>query len=260
VVIALSPAGPTSPTPSVSPPDVTFYNQVYNRILGTWFKSADLPVFADGLGHQVALGDDELVVMRNWIESGNFYPQVDHYVLNGTAWNQTNSVLFPTVHDTSALAVLSDGHLVVGHRSSDMFADSAGAVSVLRTSPWGLIEAGALAGTGGVAPQLAGTGPLTPDSSNFLQLSGALPNSACHLVAGLGLLLHSPFKGGVFVPTPDVLILGLPVDGSGNNQVMITWWPSSVPAGTKVYVQQWVTDPMGPVGFAASNGVEMVGQ
>ena len=33
-------------------------------------------------------------------------------------------------------------------------------------------------------------------------------------------------------------------------------WPPGVPAGFSIYTQWWIEDPTGPVGFAASNGLQ----
>jgi len=108
-----------------------------------------------------------------------------------------------------------------------------------------------LAGTAGV-PVLAGTGSLTPGSSNDVTLSGALAGASSTLVIGLS-SFEAPFKGGVLVPSPDVL-LGLPVDGAGGATLPFTW-PAGVPSGTMLWWQWWIVDPAGPSGLAASNGL-----
>jgi len=114
-----------------------------------------------------------------------------------------------------------------------------------------------LAGAAGV-PTLTGNGPLTAGSSNAVTLDQALPGSTTNLVIGLG-LLDAPFKGGVLVPDTDILVLGLPVDGSGSLAIPFVW-PNGVPAGVNVYLQHWVSDPAGPLGFAASNGLRAEAQ
>jgi len=116
---------------------------------------------------------------------------------------------------------------------------------------------GGLAGTGGV-PLLVGTGPLTALSANSVELSNALPGSTTNLVLGFG-VLNLPFKGGTMVPTIDLLFLGLPVSGAGQNSIPFVW-PAGIPAGTSVYLQHWVADGGAPVGFAASNGLDAEGQ
>ncbi|MFT7464838.1 MAG: hypothetical protein ACI9EF_003198 [Pseudohongiellaceae bacterium] len=110
-----------------------------------------------------------------------------------------------------------------------------------------------LAGTGAMTPSLVGSGPLTGGSSNQVDLTGALANSSSTLVVGIS-QIDAPFKGGVLVPNPDVILSGLPVDGSGSATVPFVW-PHGIPGGIDFFVQQWVNDAGGPVGFAASNGV-----
>ncbi|RKY21215.1 MAG: hypothetical protein DRQ55_05140 [Planctomycetota bacterium] len=110
-----------------------------------------------------------------------------------------------------------------------------------------------LAGTGGITPLLEGAGDLSAGSSNEANLTGALPGSTTHLLVGFS-LLNTSFKGGVLVPSPDVLFLGLPVDGAGALSLPFVW-PAGVPAGTPIWLQHWVSDPAGPKNLAASNGL-----
>jgi hypothetical protein len=114
-----------------------------------------------------------------------------------------------------------------------------------------------LAGAGGV-PVLVGIGPLTALSANSIELSNALAGSTTNLVLGFT-LLNAPFKGGTMVPSVDLLFLGLPVDGSGQNSIPFVW-PAGIPAGTSVYLQHWIADAGAPAGFAASNALDTEGQ
>jgi hypothetical protein len=111
---------------------------------------------------------------------------------------------------------------------------------------------GALAGSNGL-PQLAGKGTLVPGSPVSLTLSSALPNSTAALIVGLS-AVDMPFKGGTLVPAPDILITGLPVSGTGTLALASTW-PAGLPAGLSLWFQEWIVDPAGPKGFAASNGL-----
>jgi hypothetical protein len=126
-----------------------------------------------------------------------------------------------------------------------------GHVFVFSTQPWKLLGH-ALAGGSG-APQLAGQGTLKAGTPVTLQLSGALPGGQATLVAGTT-QLAAPFKGGVLVPFPDILVFGLPISPAGASNLTVTW-PPNVPAGTTVSFQMWIADPGGPSGFAASNGL-----
>lgn len=111
-----------------------------------------------------------------------------------------------------------------------------------------------MAGTGGLTPRLTGSGPLSAGSDNQALLADALPGAATNLVFGLA-RIDAPFKGGVLVPNPDVLLLGLPVNADGVHTLEFTW-PAGVPSGTPIYLQHWVADPASPAGFAASNGLQ----
>jgi hypothetical protein len=111
---------------------------------------------------------------------------------------------------------------------------------------------GALAGTHG-PPALDGQGTLVAGAPGALTLSGALPAAATHLVIGFT-AVHAPFKGGVLVPAPQLVVSGLPVGGTGGFVLPFTW-PAGVPPDFPTWLQCWIADPAGPAGFAASNAV-----
>jgi hypothetical protein len=111
---------------------------------------------------------------------------------------------------------------------------------------------GALAGTLG-APQLAGDGALEAGQLVSLSVDGGLPWSTAHLVLGLS-VLGAPFKGGTLVPDVDLLIAGLPLDGSGATTLSFVW-PTGVPAGVLTVWQSWHPDAGGVFGYAASQAV-----
>ncbi len=143
----------------------------------------------------------------------------------------------------------------VGDGGAFLFAP--GAVWVLDLEaydPWTDLGAG-LAGSAGV-PLLAGSGPLTGDSLNSLDLTGALAGASCTLVVGLS-QLDAPFKGGTLVPAPFLLVVGLAADGGGALGLPFLW-PAGVPSGVALYFQHWIADPAGPLGFAASNGLQAI--
>jgi hydroxyacylglutathione hydrolase len=106
-----------------------------------------------------------------------------------------------------------------------------------------------LPGTHG-APLLEASGSLADLTLVTLDLSAALQSSPAWLVAGLA-QLDAPFKGGVLVPAPQVLV-PLATDASGMLGLSAPW-PAGLPAGTPVLVQCWVQDPAAVAGFAASN-------
>ena len=79
------------------------------------------------------------------------------------------------------------------------------------------------------------------------------PSSATTLILGFS-ALQAAFKGGVLVPSPDFLIPGLITGPSG---ALALGSPSAPPllSGFGLWLQAWVSDPAGPFGVAASNGL-----
>ncbi len=118
-------------------------------------------------------------------------------------------------------------------------------------SPWTNLG-NSLPGSNG-RPDLKGGGGLCEHSKTQLLLTDALPNASAGLVIGFS-DISLPFKGGTLVPSPDIVLLGLPVDGDGQIS-LASDWPPGVPSGVDTVFQFWVSDPAGPAGWAASNGI-----
>ncbi len=114
-----------------------------------------------------------------------------------------------------------------------------------------------LAGVNGV-PVLSAQGALIAAQAGSLDLAAAAPSASTYLVLGFN-ALNGAFKGGVLVPTPDVVLSSLATDGAGELQLPFAW-PQNVPTGTQIWAQYWVQDAVGPVGFSASNGLVGTGQ
>jgi len=110
----------------------------------------------------------------------------------------------------------------------------------------------ALAGTNG-EPLLEGEGTLVGGTPVTFVVSGTLELAPLALVVGLS-QLGAPFKGGVLVPSPDLLITGLSTD-AGGGLLLPALWPVGVPSGVTTWYQAWIVDPAGPKGLAATNGV-----
>ena len=66
--------------------------------------------------------------------------------------------------------------------------------------------------------------------------------------------LSAPFKGGVLVPSPDLIVGPVPLDGVGSLSTTFAW-PAGLPTGTELFWQTWISDVAGPIGFAATNGL-----
>jgi hypothetical protein len=118
-------------------------------------------------------------------------------------------------------------------------------------SPWTFLGH-ALAGASGT-PNMVGSGTVLPSAPTTVTLTGTAPLSPATLVLGADSLIV-PFKGGVMVPDVDVLIGGLTTDGTGSLMLGGTW-PPAIPPGFTPYMQYWINDASGPLGFVASNAL-----
>ena len=116
----------------------------------------------------------------------------------------------------------------------------------------------ALAGAGGIKPRLQGVGTLQPLSPGSLKLTDAHPLAPCWLILGLS-AIDAPTKGGMLVPSPDVLIPAA-TDAQGKLTLPWTTWPAGVPLNTKVWFQCWIADPQAIDGYAVSDAIEGVTQ
>jgi len=112
----------------------------------------------------------------------------------------------------------------------------------------------ALAGVTG-APRLQGHGLPYAGLPIQLSLSAAAPAGPATIVLGTS-QIDAPFKGGVLVPSPERLVGGLVTDSAGE-LVLAGQWPAGLPSGLELFFQAWIVDPVGPEGFAASNGLRV---
>ncbi|GJM23182.1 MAG: hypothetical protein DHS20C15_30970 [Planctomycetota bacterium] len=105
--------------------------------------------------------------------------------------------------------------------------------------------------SGNFTPALSGYGSLAPDSSGQLAFSGLPSFQSIGLFMGLT-PVEASFKGGVLVPSPDLLKV-LPTLFGGPS--ISFSWPAGLPSGTTFFLQGWVPDAGGPSGFAATNAL-----
>lgn len=106
-------------------------------------------------------------------------------------------------------------------------------------------------------PCLLGEGPLLVGSAGTLSVIDGAPGSTVNLVIGLGFLGLPRFKGGTLVPTPDSIVYGLPLDGSGSLHLpFIT--PPGMPPGFEFFMQGWIPDAgAAPQCCSATNGLRI---
>lgn len=105
------------------------------------------------------------------------------------------------------------------------------------------------AGPGSAALTVCG-GDLSTGTTADLEVTGATPGGTAFLVAGL-VNAPTPIKGGVLVPVPWLLLLGVPLDGSGGLSLTLNGGGGPLTA----FVQCVYADGAQPLGFGFSNAV-----
>ena len=119
------------------------------------------------------------------------------------------------------------------------------------TGPWAP-RGHSLAGAVGFS-RLQGFGPLTPGSPVTLRVGFGQPFAPAFLIAGATEILV-PFKGGVLVPQPTLIIPLGALDATGGKQVSGTW-PAGMPAGAGFSMQVWRPETGAPSGFGATTAI-----
>jgi hypothetical protein len=93
-------------------------------------------------------------------------------------------------------------------------------------------------------------------SSPSLLVTDGLPGNDLYVIAGIQRQL-TPFKGGMLVPSPDVLITGLTLDEQGELVVPLLDL-ELLPPLMLIYVQGWMPDAGNTQGFSATNAIGIV--
>jgi len=200
---------------------------------------------ADGPGYALLLHAQLVLDESNdaYLAAGTLFAMAVCKVnSNGTsAWTQTTQ----GGSYASGLALgRHDNSIFVVGGSTTRWTDAA-------EGPWQNLGRG-LAGAAGI-PLLFGEGDLQAGNPVSLSVVDAAPLSPLTLVLG-NAPLNLPLFGGVLVPVPNVLLTGLMTDGNGQWQLAAPT-PAGLPSGVGIYLQAWIVDAGGPVGYAATNGV-----
>ena len=103
-------------------------------------------------------------------------------------------------------------------------------------------------------PRLSGAGNLKPNTLVTLFAQDMPASGLVTLVAGL-VRIDLPFRGGVLVPAPDLVVPGFVSDASGSFEAGFLL-PHNVPMGTDFYLQGWATEPLSPTGLVSTNGLQ----
>ncbi|MCB9898900.1 MAG: hypothetical protein H6825_12925 [Planctomycetes bacterium] len=112
----------------------------------------------------------------------------------------------------------------------------------------------ALPGQGGSVPLLTVDSAPCGEPDVYHVVTGARPWSPAYVVLGAS-LLELPFKGGVMVPNPDLILSGIQTNGEGR-----FFFGYEVPSGLpsySIWMQCWIQDVEGPVGFSSTNGLRL---
>lgn len=237
---------------------------VFTRTGSTWSETQRLwaddleppPFSATSFGTDLVVDGDLLAVAKS---TGGFLPESQGtylYRRSADQWVQIAKLTFPvgtfmtgpialdadrvatSLHD-QVLPPGQQDHLVAVHRASTI-------------GPWFPTGAGS-PGTGGLVPTLSGSGPLSSGSNNLIQLDQALSGSSAWLVVGLS-QLDVPFRGGMLLPSPDLILKPLPISGAGELSLPFTL-SAGLPAGLPLFLQFWVQDAGGFASVASSNGL-----
>lgn len=148
-----------------------------------------------------------------------------------------------------------------GRRDLALYSVFPGTIELMRNHTYGASEPWldlgfALASTKGVSlpakPVLYADGTLSPGQPLTVTLNrNGVYQPVAFLAVG-GSPIFAPFAGGVFVPTPQILIgplLGLSV--SHFQTVM----PAGVPSGTQFWLQAWYVPEMPEIAFSATSAI-----
>jgi hypothetical protein len=210
----------------------------------------------DALGAAVALDGDVLVVGASGAGVGG---EAYAFRYDGSTWIQSDVLSDPAAELGDGLGyggLELEGDLVLAatpfsDQGGGTFNQGSALVFDLLDAPWAWLGRG-LAGADGT-PVFSPAGELTAGSTYEWSIEHAAPSTAVTLVIGLG-ELGAALKGGVLVPTPDILVAGLSTDANGELLIGGSW-PAGLPSGASVFFQGWIADATGPVGFSATHGV-----
>lgn len=239
----------------------------------TWPLHAKLTIAADGvlrfaaLGGALAIDGDTLVAgatadFTGSVQGGSAFvfrrsDSGTPGVLSDDVWLAQERLVAeaPANGDQFGWAVaIDDGTALVGARFDDDLGLSSGSVRVfaLETGAWQWLGQ-ALAGSAG-PPCLFGAGTPSAGQPLAFMLHAAPASSPVVVVLGAS-AIEAPFKGGVFVPAPDRMIIATT---SPDGELSATAnWPAGIPAGAEFWTQVWAVDPTGPAGWVASNALKL---
>ncbi len=195
----------------------------------------------DGLPDLVVGGAEDAVLYVNDGE-GHLLPGKRHGIGGQALWVASGDLNGDGLLDVAAMA-LRMPVITLSEQVSILFGQA--------DSAWSH-QGSALAGTLGL-PLLTGAGTLVAGSSNAVTLTHAAPSAPAALFTALA-SSPVPFKGGVLVPVPSLLMLFLGTNAAGDLALPFTM-PSGVPAGTTLWMQWAIQDAGAVHDVALSNAL-----
>ncbi len=198
---------------------------------------------AGTFGAEPALGDLDGDGLMDIVLSDSGFAFVPQLVV----WRGLGGGVFEEDVHVTAPTSAAGGTLLIGDLDGDSLPDvltgSGGLASFLnRTYGAGspFFDLGhALPGTHGYPVQLA-EGTLVGGTPYAFKLLNGLPTMPATLVLGFS-QLDLPHKGGVMVPSPDLLFYGNLMDAQGAFTIAGSW-PAGLPSGVSLYLQWWFAD------------------
>lgn len=189
---------------------------------------------------------------------GPFKPTFEYYTTFGgynyiSGWTSTSNGADAIIPEVSAQYPVFYGSFNVVAQTAITSTSSFRGVWMFKPAPGPFQNlGGSLPGTYG-APGLKGSGTLSAGSATTLTIAHGNPNGLAALVIGTQ-VWNAPFLGGTFVPTPDLVLAGLPLDANGGIALTAPW-PANVPSGVQLVFQAWMPDTAAPFGASATNAL-----
>jgi hypothetical protein len=214
-------------------------------------------VAGDQLGFAVDISGETAIIGSPGADAAGTNSGASHlFRFDGSDWLDTGLAFTATgsvAGDAFGHAVALDAASVaVTAELAESGGHDTGVVTTYEKPGFGLCAsvASGLAGTGGLTPALVGSGGTSPGGPVALTLSQGLANTTGFLFLGFT-TINAPFKGGVMVPSPDVIV---PITTDATGGVVISSpYPSGVPSDVPVWSQAWLNDAGAILGVSASN-------
>ena len=196
-------------------------------------------IVPDGLGSKVYATTGAVTQMAPVMDKSSFVSaceQAAHFGLGASTSADQLRVEWPDGTKTYLDAVAADQTLTITHHG------------------WKMLGGG-LAGTGGVQPVFTGKGDLTGGKLITLELSAAAPSAPLVIFIGL-FQVNTPFKGGILVPAPNIVLPGFFTSPTGG-LLLPAPWATGLPAQLVLTMQIWLKDAGAIHGVSGSNALQI---